>query len=347
MPVDDFGTGAQAKKIEQEFCLTNTSRSVPQQEEGTIFGGDRGGNKNDLQTMYDKQDYSAAQLVKISNLKKRNEREIQRQRELLLLMLKQKMEITQLRRKLDFTRHVEAESFGLSNLAPYLEFASQGVREQTAEGDESWASCSNITVSNIEDYVTSSSGFLAGKSERRARNVCSSRYGERLSSLDNLEHQQLIRDLSELYNLYESGEDEASFLPTRCGRAKGHNVRFSASHLKKTNQMSNVELFKTEMCRSWREFGMCPYGNICRFAHGYGELRARPKPHKYKTVKCKKFLAGYCPYGSRCVFVHNPNEQQRTPGCTAGEEKFPEQSRVTKRRWRPTPMHQRKRLLKI
>jgi len=75
------------------------------------------------------------------------------------------------------------------------------------------------------------------------------------------------------------------------------------------HQKFKAELFKTEMCRSWAKFGLCPYGENCRFAHGHGELRVRPKPHwKYKTELCKKFLAGYCPYGSRCSFVHMPSE---------------------------------------
>jgi hypothetical protein len=76
-------------------------------------------------------------------------------------------------------------------------------------------------------------------------------------------------------------------------------------------QKFKAELYKTEMCRSWAKFGLCPYGESCRFAHGHGELRVKPKPHwKYKTEMCKKFLAGYCPYGSRCSFVHMPYEQQ-------------------------------------
>jgi len=76
------------------------------------------------------------------------------------------------------------------------------------------------------------------------------------------------------------------------------------------DQKFNAELFKTEICRSWRKFGACIYNDSCHFAHGASELRVRPKPHRnYKTEMCKKFLAGYCPYGPRCCFVHNPNEQ--------------------------------------
>jgi len=33
--------------------------------------------------------------------------------------------------------------------------------------------------------------------------------------------------------------------------------------------------------------------------------------HKnFKTVWCKKFLAGYCPYGPRCCFIHHISEKR-------------------------------------
>jgi len=79
------------------------------------------------------------------------------------------------------------------------------------------------------------------------------------------------------------------------------------------DQKFNADLFKTEICRSWRKFGACIYGDSCHFAHGGSELRVRPKPHRnYKTEMCKKFLAGYCPYGPRCCFVHNLKEQYQS-----------------------------------
>merc|ERR1719204_919108 len=68
----------------------------------------------------------------------------------------------------------------------------------------------------------------------------------------------------------------------------------------------NTRLYKTELCRSWTELGYCPYGSDrCQFAHGMEELRPVIRHKKYKTVKCKNFLAGYCPYGARCCFIHD------------------------------------------
>jgi len=92
------------------------------------------------------------------------------------------------------------------------------------------------------------------------------------------------------------------------GHRKGKNP-FPEDHTK--GQKFNTHLFKTEVCRSWSELGYCPYGDSCQFAHGAQELRVRPMIHKkYKTVRCKKFLAGHCPYGSRCCFVHSLHEQR-------------------------------------
>jgi len=91
------------------------------------------------------------------------------------------------------------------------------------------------------------------------------------------------------------------------------NVQSSSDKMENTHQDKkfNVDLIKTEICKSWSKFGECAYGESCWFAHGTNELRVRPKPHKnYKTEMCKKLLAGFCPYGSRCCFVHNPKEWQ-------------------------------------
>jgi len=89
----------------------------------------------------------------------------------------------------------------------------------------------------------------------------------------------------------------------------GSKINPQTSPSKDQNNLK-LDLYKTEICRSWRKFGVCIYGDFCRFAHGSNELRVRPKPHRnYKTELCKKFLSGFCPYGARCCFVHNPNER--------------------------------------
>lgn len=75
------------------------------------------------------------------------------------------------------------------------------------------------------------------------------------------------------------------------------------------DELSNQNLYKTELCRSWRDFRTCRYGSKCQFAHGEHELRALVRHPKYKTEHCKTYAAiGYCPYAHRCRFIH-PDEK--------------------------------------
>ncbi|XP_022703571.1 mRNA decay activator protein ZFP36L2-like [Varroa jacobsoni] len=76
-------------------------------------------------------------------------------------------------------------------------------------------------------------------------------------------------------------------------------------------QNSNSSRYKTELCRSFEESGVCKYGDKCQFAHGYQELRTLTRHPKYKTELCCTFhTKGLCPYGSRCHYIHNPDENR-------------------------------------
>jgi len=345
MQVYGSGTLTDSKRNEQDFWLHNAGEPFYQHGDGTMFEVESNGNNTHLQHIYNMQDCSSVELLRIINLKMRNANEIQLQRNLLLRMVKQNMEIQGLKRELDYSRLVEAESSKLIQSTYQELFHPGGYHEhRAAEEDESWASCDSIGLSNMEDYNTPSiSGEFAGMAELSGENVCLSRYREKLSSFSKSQQRELMRDLLEHYNLDGYSKDHVSSSSAGLRRNEKHKMRSIARHLKKPNQISNMELFKTEMCRSWTEHGMCPYGKFCRFAHGYEELRVRPKPHKYKTEKCKKFLAGYCPYGSRCCFVHDPNEQYRKSDLTAEDSKLSPQSRSRRLRWRSTPVHIRKK----
>lgn len=75
-------------------------------------------------------------------------------------------------------------------------------------------------------------------------------------------------------------------------------------------ELSSQNLYKTELCRSWKDFGTCRYGHKCQFAHGEHELRILMRHPKYKTEHCKTYtLSGYCPYGERCRFIHPESPQ--------------------------------------
>lgn len=67
--------------------------------------------------------------------------------------------------------------------------------------------------------------------------------------------------------------------------------------------------YKTELCRTFTERGVCKYGSKCQFAHGSEELRGISRHPKYKTEPCRTFHSiGFCPYGIRCHFVHNNDD---------------------------------------
>lgn len=71
------------------------------------------------------------------------------------------------------------------------------------------------------------------------------------------------------------------------------------------DELSKQNLYKTELCRSFCETGVCRYGHKCQFAHGEHELRPVMRHPKYKTETCKTFSnTGTCPYGNRCRFIH-------------------------------------------
>ncbi|XP_075464337.1 mRNA decay activator protein ZFP36-like [Ascaphus truei] len=85
--------------------------------------------------------------------------------------------------------------------------------------------------------------------------------------------------------------------------------------------------YKTEMCRTFHESGVCKYGSKCQFAHGVGELRGLSRHPKYKTELCRTYhTAGFCPYGARCHFIHNAEEQRFSSGKRAQRPQLLRQS---------------------
>lgn len=96
--------------------------------------------------------------------------------------------------------------------------------------------------------------------------------------------------------------DDASFLSPDA--LNHHFYPHGAPNLDK-----KVVLYKTEMCRTFEETGICKYGTKCQFAHDTVEVRNIPRHPRYKTEICKTFWQmGNCPYGKRCCFIHTENE---------------------------------------
>ncbi|XP_023270335.1 mRNA decay activator protein ZFP36L1-like [Seriola lalandi dorsalis] len=86
----------------------------------------------------------------------------------------------------------------------------------------------------------------------------------------------------------------------------------SSSSTSSISTSSSSSRYKTELCRSFTENGLCKYGGKCQFAHGPEELRDLNRHPKYKTEPCRTFhTIGFCPYGIRCHFVHNSEEEKK------------------------------------
>ena len=71
--------------------------------------------------------------------------------------------------------------------------------------------------------------------------------------------------------------------------------------------------FKTELCAYYPN---CRKGDACSFAHGRGELRARPRTINWKTSPCR-FPPGACKYGHRCGYLHEGEER-----VCVGDQRF-------------------------
>ncbi|XP_019944038.2 mRNA decay activator protein ZFP36L1 [Paralichthys olivaceus] len=107
---------------------------------------------------------------------------------------------------------------------------------------------------------------------------------------------------------------------------------------------SSSSRYKTELCRSFTESGLCKYGGKCQFAHGPDELRDLNRHPKYKTEPCRTFhTIGFCPYGIRCHFVHNgeeENEQSFSRSSSSSSSSIPQQPFSSSRMHRPPLVRQ-------
>ncbi|XP_035535383.1 mRNA decay activator protein ZFP36L1 [Morone saxatilis] len=110
---------------------------------------------------------------------------------------------------------------------------------------------------------------------------------------------------------------------------------------------SSSSRYKTELCRSFTESGLCKYGGKCQFAHGAEELRDLSRHPKYKTEPCRTFhTIGFCPYGMRCHFVHNNEEEKKhsfsrsSSSSSCSSSSLPQQPPSSSRSHRPPLVRQ-------
>jgi len=287
------------------------------------------------------QHYPVAQLMRMAQVQM-VESEMEK-KYLLYHIIKQNLEMRQMKRQMSILPVLNdkfADSVGLTSMSPRFQtrrrragrerFSSLG-RDYTYDTISDGGYCNE----DQEDWrMPGKLPYIPEMPELAPTNInWSNAAGQIPSKFD------FTREALEFGNVPKNWEDEqiaADFCGNFGNIENPSNTQWEENNSQ--NQKFNVELFKTEICRSWAKFGLCPYGLSCRFAHGRGELRLRPKPHwKYKTEMCTKYLSGYCPYGSRCYFVHKPNEAMISHERPIGVELHLEQNRDMTRRWQRKP----------
>lgn len=292
-------------------------------------------SRDTAESILNLQHMSIAQLMRLAKAQMiESQLEKKHQRELLHHVLRQKVEMRELKKKLGIVRKPfnyeenSATSMSLSSSSlptspETLVPCSLGSQvPESAIKEAEWEALRNSTVPDVP--ISPELGPITAEvpwGNEEEENTS-------LFSPTDIKTQHIARELEE-FSLQSGDKEFASALHGKLPQRQkppAHIMRMQ-NHLRENLQMKkqfypfpedhpkgqkfNTHLFKTEVCRSWSELGYCPYGDSCQFAHGQQELRVRPMIHKkYKTVRCKKFLAGHCPYGTRCCFVHRLQEQR-------------------------------------
>jgi len=349
--------GASIGGSQPEFLSKDPANSPSPRRIERIFDEDNHSKGKFERAVHDMHKSSVSDLLRMATLQKiESEMENKHKCELLYHMTRQKLEMCQLRQELGTLSGMKEttpisistrESHGLANQSSHIK-PTRINRGNMGERASSWGR-DDAFDSNIDDSVNSELEALRiagkipdlpGSPELGPTKAPWGDDVERGQYPASYKGKEFVRDVLQLYDLYDSGRTRDNFIRGFVGKSvKSHTSSF---HEENARSKFNAELFKTEICRSWSEFGICPYGHNCRYAHGLAELRVKPKPHwKYKTERCKKFLNGYCPYGSRCCFVHKLNEFQKPVGRDVRGDPHSDQKAFIPRRWHghANPMH--------
>lgn len=130
-----------------------------------------------------------------------------------------------------------------------------------------------------------------------------------------IQAQQFLSTASHIDPWTVSQPDTSPNNPSKSKKKKDGNIE---------EEITQQNLYKTELCRSFMETNTCRYGVKCQFAHGRHELRPVMRHPKYKTEICKTFhTLGTCPYGIRCRFIHTrpkDAQSQSEPSSTDSSE---------------------------
>jgi hypothetical protein len=170
---------------------------------------------------------------------------------------------------------------------------NSGGRRSLADLEANWRS-SLCIKSNMKNSKEPSNAYVPPN--RRNRSGSNSSTSSSSSSADS-------SNGSNMYNHQKRYKKTSSYLQNSNRNENKHNQCI------KIVQHKQNDLYKTQLCDTFKEFGECKYGSNCQYAHGESELREKPvmqQPSAYKTVRCKNYWSkdSICPYGSKCRFVH-------------------------------------------
>lgn len=138
---------------------------------------------------------------------------------------------------------------------------------------------------------------------------------------ENADHYQEVLDASRQYSLITQLNRPMADKVKSDNQSRHYNIEsstkqdnqdqvstgsFDFSHDENDERSTSKSRYKTELCRSYAEIGVCRYGNKCQFAHGDHELRNVSRHQKYKSELCHNYhYEGQCLYGNRCCFIHS------------------------------------------
>jgi len=358
MSKESTKVGANVRETKPELSFKDPTSSLSPVRLERMFEVEQNHRKDKIEkAMHDMHNSSISDLLRMTKIQMiESEMEKKHECELLYHMTRQKLEMCQLRKELGKLSGIKNNSrsstsahgsYGLTHHSLNFKPAQMKRGDLAFETAGAWGrdnafdGITHCGDSNEDWEVLKMAGKIPDFPETPENGPIKAPWsddtGQRPAYFKNEEFE---RDALHLQNFNENGRIRHNFLNDFM--RKSCKSMSSACIEENTHSKFNTELFKTEICRRWSEFGMCPYGNNCRYAHGFAELRVKPKPHwKYKTERCKKFLNGYCPYGSRCCFVHKLNEYQSPGGRGLRGEAHSNQRTVMTQRWhgQSTPMH--------
>jgi len=356
MSKESTQVGANVGGTKPEFLLKDPTSSPSPRKTERKFEVKQVHSKVE-RAMHDMHNSSVSELLRMAEIQMiESEMEKKHKCELLYHMTRQKLEMCQLRKELDTLSDLKDYSpvstlkRGSNNLTHQSPlFKNPHVKRGDKIGEIAGYQGSDNMLNSINDAGISAKHWEALTSTGKIPDLPGSpELGPTEDSWDDdvsrvkypkYQNKETMRDLLQRYDHYDTGRTKEDILRGFGGKSRTYNSSFPEES---TPSKFNAALYKTEICRSWSEFGLCPYSHNCRYAHGFAELRLKPKPHwKFKTERCKKFLNGYCPYGSRCCFVHRLDEFQKPAvrGLRGGAHSA--QKMAMNRRWHGqwNPMH--------